>query len=247
VRPGIRLAIAAAAIGIAAAATTQWRLMRQVNSLERQVAELKTTIATMARPSPRGAAAANPPLPSEPVSLEGAVVRGNRQARLAVVAYSDFQCPYCARFAETTFRELDKGYIATGKVLFAFRHLPLTRIHSQAFDAAAAAACAGRQGKFWEMHDRLFASARQLSDATWRTAAGDLGLNRPMFDRCLDAEGPEAVRQDVELARALEISGTPTFLIGRIEPDGRVKVSSRLAGGQPVGRFKSIIDPLLAN
>ena len=184
--------------------------------------------------------------PAEIIPLDGAALRGSRQAPLAVVVFSDFQCPYCAHFADTTFRDLDRDYVAEGKVMVAFRHLALSH-HAQAFAAASAATCAGHQGKFWEMHDRLFANAKTLATAPWRTFAEDLGLNRAQFDSCLGGAGPETVRTDLALAEALEITGTPSFLIGRIGPDGRVRVSNRLAGALPIGAFKRILDPLLAS
>ena len=226
-RLSVRVAVAALVIGLAYAVTSRPRPMPQ--------------------PDPKiTPPAATEGAPTEMVSLDGAALRGNRHAPLAVIVYSDFQCPWCAHFANTTFRELDKDYIADGKVVFAFRHLPLSN-HTHAFAAAAAATCAGRQGKFWEMHDRLFANAKTLKTAPWRTFAADLGLNREQFDSCLDREGPERVRTDLALAEALEISGTPSFLIGRIERDGRVRVLNRLAGALPIVSFKKIIDPLLAN
>ena len=221
----VRLAVAAVTVGVAFAAM----------SLRRQVPQ-----------SDPKTAAANEAAPREIVPLDGAALRGSRQAPLAIVVFSDFQCPFCAHFADTTFRELDRDYIADGKVVLAFRHLALSD-HAQAFDAASAATCAGRQGKFWEMHDLLFANAKTLKDAPWRTFAADLGLNRAQFDSCLGGEGPETVRTDLALAQALEIDGTPSFLIGRLGPDGRVRVSNRVAGALPIGAFKRIIDPLLAN
>ena len=223
----VRVAVAAVVIGLAFAVTSLLRPMPQPDP----------------KVTPLDAPAEGPP--TEIVSLDGAALRGSRQAPLAVIVHSDFQCPFCAHFAETTFRELDRDYIADGKLVFAFRHLPLSN-HPQALAAASAATCAGRQGKFWEMHDRLFANAKMLKTAPWRTFAAELGLNRAQFDSCLDREGPEIVGADLALAEALDISGTPSFLIGRIGPDGRVRVSNRLAGALPIGSFKSIIDPLLA-
>jgi len=227
-RLSVRLAVAVVVVGLAFAVTSLQRPMPQPD------------------PTMTPASAATEGAPTEIVSLDGAALRGSRQAPLAVVVYSDFQCPFCAHFANTTFRELDGDYIADGKVVVAFRHFPLSH-HNQAFAAASAAACAGRQGKFWEMHDRLFTNAKTLGSAPWRTFAAELGLNRAQFDSCLDREGPETVRTDLALGEALEISGTPSFLIGRIGRDGRVRVSNRLAGALPIGSFKSIIDPLLAN
>jgi protein-disulfide isomerase len=227
-RPSVRVAVAAVVIGLALAVTWLLRPMPQPEP-------------TMTPP-----VAATEEASTEFVSLDGAALRGSRKAPLAVIVYSDFQCPFCGHFADTAFRELDTDYIAEGKVVFAFRHFPLSD-HNQAFAAASAAACAGRQGKFWEMHDQLFANAKTLATAPWRTFAADLGLNRAQFDSCLDKEGPEIVRRDLALAEPLEISGTPSFLIGRVGPDGRVRVLDRVAGAVPFISFKKIIDPLLAN
>ena len=227
-RLSVRVAVAVAVVGLAFAAA--WLLR------------------PMPRPDPMmtPAGAATEEAPTEGVSLDGAALRGSRQAPLAVVVFSDFQCPFCKHFADTAFRELDSDYIADGKVLFAFRHLPLSH-HTHALAAASAASCAGRQGKFWEMHDRLFANPKRLETEPWRTYAADLDLNRAEFDSCLDNEGSETVRTDLALAEALEITGTPSFLFGKVGRDGRVRVSSRLAGALPIGSFKRIIDPLLAN
>lgn len=223
-----RVAVAAVVIGLAFAVTSRLRPMPQPD------------------PGPTPPGAATEGAPTLIVSLDGAALRGSRQAPLAVIVYSDFQCPFCAHFADTAFRELDRDYIAEGKVVFAFRHLALSD-HNQAFDAASAATCAGRQGKFWEMHDRLFANVKTFATAPWRTFAADLGLNGAQFDACLEKEGPEAVRADLALADALEISGTPSFLIGRLGRDGRVRVTNRMAGALPIVSFRKVIDPLLAN
>jgi protein-disulfide isomerase len=85
-----------------------------------------------------------PRLPVEPISIAGAALKGTASAPVAIVEYSDFECPYCATFVRTTFPDLDREYIATGRVLFAFRHLPLETIHKRAFRAAEASECANR-------------------------------------------------------------------------------------------------------
>jgi protein-disulfide isomerase len=236
-----RLAILAAAVAVVLTGATQYRIITQLNSLERKLHEIKSA----PRPSPR-TARPTPELPAQPLSIEGAALMGARNAPLAIVAYSDFQCPYCARFADTTFRDLEKQYISKGKVLFAFRHLPLTRIHPQAFSAAAAATCAAEQGKFWEMHDRLFAATRQLSDSSWPSFARELRLDVSRFQSCLVDSGPAVVQKDVELAHALQVTGTPTFLIGTIDSHGNVTVTERFSGSHPLSKFKTALDTLLA-
>ena len=186
-------------------------------------------------------------MPTEPVSLEGAAVKGRREARIALIEYSDFQCPFCARFAVDTLPEIDKTYIATGKVLMAFRHLPLEAIHPFAVGAGASAECAGQQGRFWDMHDRLFQNPRQLDPNTLRGHAQALSLNLGAYDACLAGGAAEKVRADGAGAAAVGVSGTPGFLLGTVESDGRVKVERRMSGASPFAVFQAAIDGLLAS
>lgn len=186
-----------------------------------------------------------PPVPVEPVSLEGAAIRGNRIAKVAVIEHSDFQCPYCGRFAREILPELEKGYVATGKVLLAFRQFPLT-IHAFAEKAAEAAECAGRQGRFWEMHDRLFVNQQQLDAASLQAHAKALQLGPKVFEACLAGEAADKVKQDTETGKALLVTGTPTFFIGTIQPDGRVKVVQRVSGALPLAQFEAALDRVIA-
>jgi len=183
-------------------------------------------------------------LPPEPVSLEGAAIRGSRAAKVAIIEHSDFQCPYCGRFAREILPELEKGYVATGKVLLAFREFPLT-IHPFAEKAAEAAECAGRQGKFWEMHDRLFVK-QQLDPPSLEAHAKALHLSPGVFDTCLAGEAADKVRQDTEAGKALLVTGTPTFFVGTIQPDGRVKVLQRVSGALPLAQFGAALDRIIA-
>jgi len=197
---------------------------------------------------PPAAAAANtpPPLPKEPISLAEAITRGNAGAKVAIVEFSDFQCPYCGQFARETFPELEKSYIDSGKVLFAFRHLPLTRIHPFSQKASEAASCAGQQGRFWEMHDLLFGDQKALETESLLARAEKLGLDNTRFVACLAGQMTNRIKNDTKLAADLKVSGTPTFLIGTVEQGGHVKVSDRLSGAQPVKQFQAVLDRLLA-
>lgn len=196
---------------------------------------------------PRSASARRPepPLPKEPLSLDGAALRGSRTAKIALIEYSDFKCPYCGKFARETFPALDDRYVRSGKVLVAFRHLPLA-IHPEAQKAAEAAACGGQQGKFWEMHDRLFRSQDRLDLPGLRESAQAVGLNASQFASCLEGQMTDRVQQDAAGAKSLVISGTPTFLVGLVQPDGRVKIMQRLVGAQPPQQFQQVLDRLLA-
>ena len=150
--------------------------------------------------------------------------KGAASATLTVIEISDFQCPYCRQFYEQTYRAFDSAYVKTGKVRMTFIHFPLS-IHSQAYPASKAAACAGAQGKFWEMHDRLFSTQREWSgqaDATQRFArfAMDLGLDPAAYRDCVDNDRTAPlIINDVMQAAGAGVTGTPAFVINnRIIP-----------------------------
>ena len=185
-----------------------------------------------------------PPLPSAPLSLEGAIVRGRETARIVLIVYSDFECPFCSKFAQETLPSLEKKYVSAGTLLLAFRHFPLPS-HSRALIAAEAAECAGREGKFWEMHDLLFQDRRRLADKDLRTYANRLGLDRKGFDACLLEHALGKVQTDVASGRALGITGTPSFFLGTLEADGRVRITRRLSGARPLPDFEAAIDSVL--
>ena len=168
-----------------------------------------------------------------PVEVAGAPVRGNPAAPVTIVEFSDFQCPFCVR-ARPTVQRVRETY--GDRVRFVFRHFPLD-FHLQAEKAGEAAACAGDQGKFWEMHDLLWANNAKLQPEDLKGHAATLGLDPGTFAECL-ASGRHAglVERDVEAGRAYGVSGTPAFFV-----NGRP-----LTGAQPFEAFAAIIDDELA-
>jgi protein-disulfide isomerase len=196
--------------------------------------------------NPAPAARPQPPLPSEPVSLAGAALKGDVTAPVAVIEYSEFQCPYCGKSARDTLPGLVRTYVTTGKVLLAFRHLPLEKMHPAALKAAQAAECAGQQGKFWEMHDLLFQNAVDLDAASFPSLAQAIGLDRNAFAGCtVNDFAMTKVIQDIGAARTLQVTGTPTFLIGIVQQDRLVRVVRRIVGAQPLSAFSDVIEQLL--
>ena len=185
-------------------------------------------------------------LPSVQVSLDGLPVQGSGTAKVVLIEYSDFQCPYCAEFARITLPDIRKDYILPGKVLFAFRHFPLAT-HAFASEAAEAAVCAGRQGRFWEMHDRLFDLQQAVSQSSFDGLASDLHLNSTEFASCVTGEGVGRVAEDVESAKRFDISGTPAFQFGFLEGEGSARLVKAFSGARPIGDFRSILDRLLAD
>lgn len=187
-----------------------------------------------------------PPLPTDPISLEGAVLRGDSKALAVLLEYSEFECPYCGQYARDVLPEVDRLYVRQGRVQIAFRHFPLS-IHRFAQKAAEAAECAGRQGRFWEMHDELFRRPDDLEIAALRKRSKQLGLDTKSFDRCLDGEMAAKVNADVESAKALAISGTPTFFLGSRLQDGKIRVIKRLRGAQILSQLEAAMNRIEAD
>ena len=192
-----------------------------------------------ARP-PRPAA----PLPVEPISLAGAPTSGSKTAKIAMVVYSDFQCPFCAKFAREMLPTLQKQYVDTGRVLIAFRQLPL-EMHAFAQKAAEGSLCAERQGKFWPFHDGLFANPQALDTGSLEQRAAELGLDTAAFKTCLSGQTAANVESDKKGAERFGITGTPTFLVGPLVAEGRLKVTERFSGALPVQQFQTVLEGLL--
>jgi protein-disulfide isomerase len=148
-------------------------------------------------------------------------------------------------FAHEVLPVLERDYISTGKVVLAFRHLPL-KIHQFALGAAVASECAGDQGKFWQMHDALFADQKALDLDSVAQRVKQENLDRPQFSSCLAAHAGDRVERDMAAAKALQVNGTPTFFIGQIDANGRVKVEKRFSGTLPVNEFTSMMDSFVA-
>lgn len=190
--------------------------------------------------------AANPtPTPSQQAAVVNVPVRadaptfGNKNAKVTIVEFSDFQCPYCARFFKETFGQLKSKYIDTGKVKFIFRHYPLPS-HQAAQKAAEAAECAARQDKFEPYHNFLFIKGQGdgsgLSIDDLKKYAADLGLNTSQFNQCLDnGQTASAVSQDLKDGQAAGVSGTPTFFIN----------GQKTTGALPFSVFEQLIEEAL--
>lgn len=144
--------------------------------------------------------------------------KGVDGAQVTIVEVSDFQCPYCRQFATTTYPRIDSAYVATGKAKIVYMNLPLS-MHSNAFPAAEAAMCAGAQGKFWPMHDRLFETQREWSSDTdavrrFEAMAQALQLDMAVYRDCTAADrtAPLIINDAMQAAEA-GIRGTPAFIL----------------------------------
>lgn len=161
-------------------------------------------------------------------------VEGNPHAPITIVEFADYQCPFCGR-AESTVTDLLKKY--NGKVNLAFRDFPLSTIHPYAAGAAEASRCAEAQGKFWPMHDAMYADQSKLTEADVLETAVRLGMDRSSFAACLKSDRYKAaIQEDVEAGQQAGVTGTPAFFI-----NGRF-----LNGSVPEAQFEQIIKAELA-
>lgn len=178
------------------------------------------------------------------MSLNLPVTLGNADAPVTLVEFSDYQCPFCGKFYRDSLPKIVEDYIDTGKVRYYFRHYPL-RFHRQAHLAAQATECAGEDGKFWEMHNKLFDNQRNISKESITKFALELGLKEEPFSACLEEERYKSkVDKDLNDGMKVGIRGTPGFFIGRTgdgdEVEGKVH-----SGAQPFSFFKKEIEELL--
>jgi len=210
--------------------------------LQRDVQEIKALLR-----APRAAAPTPPPAPQNVVlTLDGDPAKGDRNARVVLVEFTDYQCPFCGRHARDTFPQIDAEYVKTGKLRYVTREFPLESIHPQAFKASEAALCAGDQGKYWEMHGRLFTNQRELAPDQLAAHAQAVGLDEKKFSACLGGGSKAAkVRRDLADGAKAGVTGTPAFFIG-VADGATVKVSRVIRGAVPFAAFKDAIDATLA-
>lgn len=204
----------------------QRQILAKLTALEEKIDKAAARPAAPPRPSgPDPARAYSLPTGKSPV-------KGPADAPITIVEFSDYQCPFCAR-SEPLVHEALAAYPTQAKLVF--KHYPLTSIHPQALPAALAAAAAQKQGKFWEMHEKLFANQKALGNEQLTQYARDIGLNVEQFDADMKSdEIKAAVQEDIALAQRAGVRGTPTIFV-----NGKILQTRSLDG------FKQMIDPML--
>ncbi len=230
----------------AAKQDTDAAMLETLKAMQKELGEIKVLLA--ARPAQQPQRAANVPAAvPQAVSLDltNRPFRGSKDAPVTIVEITDYECPFCSRHAQQTLPQLEKEYIATGKVKYYVVDLPLEQIHRNAFKAAVAVRCANDQGKYWEMHDRLFAAQRgTLTD--WNAHAVAIGLDTEKFTGCVEGDKYVAdVRKDIALTQEVGVQGTPGFFFAT-GSDAKVTTTSFMNGARPFPVMKEQIDALLS-
>ena len=184
------------------------------------------------------------------ISTDNDPIIGNPDAPITIIEFSDFQCPFCARFHVETLPSIMNEYIDKGQVKLVFRDFPIQSIHPNALPASVASECANEQGKFKEMHDKLFENQKEWSNQSldnvmivFTQYSLDIGLEEEKFDTCLkNGKYVEEIQKDLDDGRNYGITGTPGFFVGN-DQIGFIE----LKGAQPFENFKKVIDIQLQN
>ena len=174
------------------------------------------------------------------VDRKDAPTVGNKNAKLTIYEFGDFQCPFCKKFFSESYSQLKAKYIDTGKAKLVYIHFPLNQIHPNAQISSEASECASRQGKFENYYSILYAKGEGdgtgLDSASLKRYASDIGLDTVLFNKCLDGrEAKDVVEKDLAVGNSLGINGTPSFVI-----DGEI-----IVGAQPFSALAEKIDAAL--
>jgi len=225
-------------------------MKNEIETLKKDVGEIKRALIAILPvlvKGDRADAQVAPEVRQDPqegtVSIADGSSLGKASAPIVLVEFSDFECPFCAHFYRDTLSQIKKEYIDAGKLRFVYRDFPLP-FHQNAMKATVAASCAGEQGKYWEMHDAIFNNQAILSDL--EGIAKKAGVDAKLFTKCMTSgrKYEERTIKSLDEGKELGINGTPTFILGKLTPDGKVH-GEMITGAMPYDVFKKRIDGLL--
>jgi protein-disulfide isomerase len=241
--PGILWAAVVLALGLAV--LTFVLSSRQIDQLRADVAALQEAQRELSgqaggRRGPAGPA-------GQTLDMAGAPARGSADATVALIEYSDYECPFCIRHFRQTMPRIDQNYVQTGKIRYVFRDFPIDQLHPQAIRAHEASHCALEQQRFWELHPRLFTPAGTHTPAALEERAREAQLDEAAFRACIaSGRTTRSIRESVQQVQALGATGTPWFFVGLRDPKTeRVRVLRPLGGAQPYEQFALALDAAL--
>ncbi len=250
------VAVGAGAVPAAQSPADYQALRKEMDLMRERIAQMQKEIDALkgrpAAPAPAAAAGAQPaivPVSNVTLNLSRAPFKGSPKANVIMVENSDLECPFCGRYSRDTAPQVIKQYASTNKIGYAFVHLPLP-IHKLAPKASEAAACAGDQGKFWEMHDLLFARQGASLAPAFLQQKADLipGLDKGAYLSCLASSKHAAlIKSDMAMVAPYGIRGTPAFFIGSMDPGTKTfRAAVRIIGAKPFAIFQQALDQQLA-
>jgi protein-disulfide isomerase len=230
---GVALALGVAALAVVVAGVGVYRLSTEIADLRESQRALAAEVSRI-----RG---------SNLLDVGSAPTRGSDDAVVTLVEFSDYECPFCIKYTREVLPQIDEAYIQTGRIQYVFRDFPIDQLHPEAIKAHEAARCADEQGRFWELHYRLFSPPGTHTNEHLDARAAEAGLSLPEFRSCLDSGRTNAeIRQAIDQAAGLGATGTPTFILGiRDRTTGQIRMIRGITGAQPFEVFQQAIDGVL--
>jgi protein-disulfide isomerase len=233
---------------IQSAAAEDWiteEVLKQLSEVRQELKGLKDEVRglkeSMAQSAPTIAKSK-----AGPINLEGAPFIGVESAQVAIIEFSDYQCPYCTRHFKQTFPDIEKNYIETGKVRYVMKQFPLG-FHAKARGASIAALCVEKlkPGKYIDAHKAIFGGETSLDQSSYLALADAMGISASKYSSCLaDSEMSKVVDQDMAQGKSVGVSGTPAFLVGKIK-DGKLVDGRLITGARPYSSFSNVLDQIL--
>jgi protein-disulfide isomerase len=216
-------------------------LRKEVESLKKDVAEIREFLKIITK----GQFGATP-IEDKTIDLNGAPVNGQPSAKVTLVEISDYHCPFCRRHFQQTQPQIYSDFVNTGKVRHVFIHYPIDQLHPDAFRSHEAASCAQEQGKFWQLHAKLFETPVKTTDQIV-AAAQTAGLDTNALKACMaSGKYSSAIRDSVSRMQELGADSTPLFLIGMTPADGQpMKIIKVIKGAYPYEKFKTDLNSVL--
>ena len=216
----------------------------EIANLNNKIERMSTDLNAIKTAAPGRAAPAPQPVIEKVVSIDDDPIKGDKNAPVTIIEFSDYECPFCKRSYDNVITQIDKEYISKGKVRLVFRDYPLP-FHKKAIPAAVAANCAGEQGKYWEVHDFLFENPDKLDTVAVLNSAEELGLDKTKFEACINDKSKEKeITKDFEDGQKYGVRGTPSYFIGKTT-DGNEITGTIIRGAQPYSVFKELIEEQL--
>ena len=224
-------------------ATQVESLKQGQDEIRKELAEIKKLLQQGARAA---AAPAGPDVAGKVFDLGDNPTKGDADAKIALIEFTDYQCPYCKRHTQNTQPQIESEYVDDGKIRFVSLDMPLTNIHPLAVKAAEAAHCADEQGMYWQMRDHMFENQKALEP--WNAHAEALGMDVADFEACMNSgKYTDAVNADLAEARKAGATGTPSFVVAVIDDKDPSKATgiSFIRGAVAYEQFKAALDEAL--
>ena len=223
-------------------------LRKEIEALKAQQAETQKSLDEVREflKAATGGRFGAPSLVNSSFDVSGMPSNGRATAPITLIEISDYHCPYCRRHVQQTQPRIYSELVNTGKVRHVFVHYPIAQLHPDAYRSHEAAACANDQGKFWDLHKKLFETPLKTVEQL-TAVAQDAGLDGNALRACLESgKHAQEVQASVERIAKLNVNGTPMFLLGRTAGDSKVTVAKVVEGAQPYEAFKMAVDEILA-